>query len=142
VHLLERHFRDMQDIEFTIERGRLWFLQCRSGKRTGFAAVKIAVDLVKEKLITKEEALMRVEPTALDQLLQPVFVPAELAAARKDGRFLTKGFERRPGRGVGTHLLLAHRSRRAEKPRRKRRARAPSRLRPTTSWAWKPPRAF
>jgi pyruvate,orthophosphate dikinase len=101
VHLLERHFRDMQDIEFTIERGRLWFLQCRSGKRTGFAAVKIAVDLVKEKLITKEEALMRVEPTALDQLLQPVFVPAELAAARKDGRFLTKGLNAGPGAASG-----------------------------------------
>jgi pyruvate,orthophosphate dikinase len=101
VKLLEKHFRDMQDIEFTIERGRLWMLQCRNGKRTGFAAVKIAVDLVKEKLITKEEALLRVEPTALDQLLQPVFVPEELNVARKDGRFLTKGLNAGPGAASG-----------------------------------------
>ena len=60
--LLERHFRDMQDLEFTIEDGRLWMLQCRTGKRTGFAAVRIATDLVREKRITREEALLRVPP--------------------------------------------------------------------------------
>ncbi len=101
VQLLERHYRDMQDIEFTIERGRLWMLQCRNGKRTGFAAVKIAVDLVREKRITKSEALLRVEPEALDQLLQPVFVQSELAAARKDGRLLTKGLNAGPGAACG-----------------------------------------
>jgi len=101
VQLLEGHYRDMQDIEFTIERGRLWMLQCRNGKRTGFAAVKIAVDLVKEKMISKEEALMRVEPTALDQLLQPVFDPSELDDARKDGRFLTKALNAGPGAASG-----------------------------------------
>jgi pyruvate, orthophosphate dikinase len=101
VNLLERHYRDMQDIEFTIERGRLWMLQCRNGKRTGFAAVKIAVDLVAEKRISRDEALLRVEPTALDQLLQPVFVPAELVAARKDGRRLTRGLNAGPGAASG-----------------------------------------
>jgi pyruvate,orthophosphate dikinase len=101
VALLERHYRDMQDIEFTIERGRLWMLQCRNGKRTGFAAVKIAVDLVREKRITKHEALLRVEPEALDQLLQPVFVQSELAAARKDGRLLTRGLNAGPGAASG-----------------------------------------
>ena len=68
---LEDHYRDMQDIEFTIERGRLFILQCRSGKRTGVAAVKMAVDMVNEGLITKEEALLRVPPEALEQLLHP-----------------------------------------------------------------------
>ena len=68
---LEDHYRDMQDIEFTIERGRLFILQCRSGKRTGVAAVKMAVDMVNETLITKEEALLRVPPEALEQLLHP-----------------------------------------------------------------------
>ncbi len=68
---LENHYRDMQDIEFTIEKGRLFILQCRAGKRTGVAAVKIAVDMVNEGLITKEEALTRVPPEALEQLLNP-----------------------------------------------------------------------
>ena len=67
--LLERHYKDMQDIEFTVERGKLYILQCRSGKRTGQAAVKIAVDLVKEGLITKEEAVLLVDPNSLNQLL-------------------------------------------------------------------------
>ena len=68
---LENHYREMQDIEFTIERGRLFILQCRAGKRTGVAAVKIAVDMVNEGLVTKEEALLRVPPEALEQLLHP-----------------------------------------------------------------------
>ncbi|MBP5093126.1 MAG: pyruvate, phosphate dikinase [Abditibacteriota bacterium] len=76
---LENHYRDMQDLEFTIEHGRLFILQCRNGKRTGVAAVKIAIDMVNEGLITKEEALMRVEPNALEQLLHPRLVkPAGL----------------------------------------------------------------
>ena len=99
--LLERHYRDMQDVEFTIEDGRLWMLQCRSGKRTGIAAVKIAVDMVKEKLISRKEALLRVDPNSLDQLLQPVFASAELAAAKKEGRFVTRGLNAGPGAASG-----------------------------------------
>src|SRR5271157_3107976 len=72
---LEKHYKDMQDFEFTIEKGKLYMLQTRSGKRTGMAAVRAAVDMVAEKLITKEEAILRVEPTQLDQLLHPVFDP-------------------------------------------------------------------
>ena len=71
--LLEKHYREMQDIEFTIENGKLWMLQTRSGKRTGFAAVRIAADMVGERIISKKEALMRIEPDQLNQLLRPVF---------------------------------------------------------------------
>ena len=74
------------DIEFTIEKGRLFILQCRVGKRTGRAAVQIAVEMVREKLITKEEALMRVEPDQINQLLLPGFDPKEKERAVKEGR--------------------------------------------------------
>ncbi len=73
--MLERHYRDMQDLEFTVERGKLWMLQTRSGKRTGKAALKIAVELANEGLITRKEAITRIEPTALDQLLHPTIDP-------------------------------------------------------------------
>jgi pyruvate,orthophosphate dikinase len=73
---LERHYRDMQDLEFTVEQGRLWMLQTRSGKRTAGAALRIAVELAQEKLISKEEAVTRVDPAALDQLLHPTIDPA------------------------------------------------------------------
>ena len=73
---LERHFRDMQDLEFTIERGRLFMLQTRTGKRTAEAALRIAVDMAKERLIDRREALMRVEPVQLEQLLHPRLDPA------------------------------------------------------------------
>ena len=79
-HKLETHYRDMQDLEFTVQRGKLWMLQTRSGKRTVAAAIKIAVDMVKEGLISREEALLRVSPDALDQLLHPIF---DEAAKRK-----------------------------------------------------------
>ena len=87
---LEKHYRDIQDFEFTIEKNKLFMLQTRTGKRTAAAAVKIAIDLVGEKLITKEEALLRVEPIQLDQLLQTgqvalVAVDRELAGVSKDG---------------------------------------------------------
>jgi len=72
---LEKHYRDMQDVEFTVERGRLWMLQTRAGKRTGKAALKIAVDLADEGLITPEEAVLRVDPASLDQLLHPTIDP-------------------------------------------------------------------
>ena len=107
---LERHFRDMQDLEFTIEDGRLWMLQCRSGKRTGFAAVRIATDLVREKRITKAEALLRVEPEALNQLLQPIFAPPALERARRDGRLLTRALNAGPGAASGEIVFQAERA--------------------------------
>ncbi|HIG16229.1 MAG TPA: pyruvate, phosphate dikinase, partial [Candidatus Handelsmanbacteria bacterium] len=73
---LEKHYKDMQDLEFTIQNGHLWMLQTRSGKRTAAAAVKIAVDMTRERLIGQKEALMRVNPSDLDQLLHPSFDPA------------------------------------------------------------------
>src|SRR5690606_15737595 len=72
---LERHYRDMQDLEFTIERGKLWMLQTRNGKRTGKAALKIAVDMAEEGLISREEAVLRIDPAMLDQLLHPTIDP-------------------------------------------------------------------
>src|SRR5690554_2800970 len=78
---LESHYRDMQDMEFTIERGKLFMLQTRNGKRTATAALKIAVDLVNEGMLTKEEALMKVEPKQLDTLLHPQFEPKALKNA-------------------------------------------------------------
>ncbi|MDP6539436.1 MAG: pyruvate, phosphate dikinase [Planctomycetota bacterium] len=105
--LLEAHYRDMQDLEFTIEDGRLFMLQCRAGKRTGFAAVRIAVDMVREGLISKEEALMRVDPEALNQLLQPVFDPAQLTAATREGKLLTRGLNAGPGAACGRVVFSA-----------------------------------
>ena len=93
--LLEKHYKDMQDFEFTVENGKLWMLQTRTGKRTAQAAVKIALDLVKEKVIPDEEAVMRVEPTQLDQLLHKHIDPE----ARVD--VLVKGIAASPGAAVG-----------------------------------------
>jgi len=98
---LERHYRDMQDVEFTIENGKLWMLQTRNGKRTAKAAVKIAVDMVNEGLITKEEAVMRVTPEQVDTLLHPQFDPKEIADARTSGRLYAKGVNASPGGAVG-----------------------------------------
>jgi len=108
--LLETHYGDMQDLEFTIEDGRLFMLQCRAGKRTGFAAVRIAADLVREGRIDREEALRRVEPDALDQLLAPVFDRKELAAARRAGRVLTRGLPAGPGAACGRIALTPERA--------------------------------
>ena len=94
---LEHHYRDMQDLEFTIEHDKLFMLQCRSGKRTGPAAVKIAVDMVKEGLIKKEEAIQRVTGSHLDQLLHPRIDPASLAKAKH----LATGIPASPGAAVG-----------------------------------------
>ncbi len=105
--LLEKHYRDMQDLEFTIEDGKLYMLQCRSGKRTGFASVRIAVDMVRERLITKEEALLRVDPESLNQLLQPVFHAGDLAKARKAKRLLTRGLNAGPGAACGRIVFSA-----------------------------------
>lgn len=92
---LETHYRDMQDIEFTVERAKLWMLQTRSGKRTAKAALKIAVDMANEGLITREEAIQRVDPAALDQLLHPTLDPK----APRD--VLTKGLPASPGAASG-----------------------------------------
>ncbi len=104
---LERHYRDMQDIEFTIEQGRLYLLQTRSGKRTGPAAVRIAVELTEAKLITREEALLRVEPAALDHLLRPVFDLRARAEAVTSGRLLAKGLPAGPGAASGRIVFFA-----------------------------------
>jgi pyruvate,orthophosphate dikinase len=100
-HILEKHYTDMMDIEFTIQQGKLYMLQCRVGKRTAFAAIKIAVDMVGEKLITEKDALLRIEPDQLNQLLRPIFDPAEKEAAIKGGRLLTKGLNAGPGAAAG-----------------------------------------
>lgn len=99
--LLEKHFRDIQDIEFTVERGKLYLLQTRTGKRTARAAVKIAVDMVNEGLITKEEAVMRVEPNQIYQLLLPHFDENDKKDAMKRGDFLAKGVNASPGAATG-----------------------------------------
>ncbi|MGB8958654.1 MAG: pyruvate, phosphate dikinase [Candidatus Aminicenantales bacterium] len=99
--ILEKHYTDMMDIEFTIQQGRLYMLQCRVGKRTAFAAIKIAVDMVGEKLISEKEALTRIEPDQLSQLLRPIFDPAEKAAAVRGGRLLAKGLNAGPGAATG-----------------------------------------
>jgi pyruvate,orthophosphate dikinase len=100
---LEKHYRDVQDIEFTIQKGRVWILQTRNAKRTGFAAVRIAVDLVDEGKITKEEALgvKRIPPDDLNQLLQPVFDPAGKKKAKDGGQLLTVGINAGPGAATG-----------------------------------------
>jgi len=100
-HTLEKHYADMMDIEFTIQQGRLYMLQCRVGKRTAFAAIRIAVDMVGEKLISEKEALARIEPDQLNQLLRPIFDHAEKDAAVKGGRLLAKGLNAGPGAAAG-----------------------------------------
>ena len=98
---LEKHYKDVQDFEFTIEKGKLYMLQTRNGKRTAQAAIKIAVDMVKEKLLTKEEALMRVDPEQLNQLLHPIFDPSVKYEV------LAKGLPASPGAAVGKVVFTA-----------------------------------
>jgi pyruvate,orthophosphate dikinase len=100
---LERHYRDMQDLEFTIEKGRLFMLQCRVGKRNGPAAVRMAVDMVKERLITREEAVMRVTPGQLDELLHPIVDPA----AEQQQQPMAKGLPAGPGGATGQIVFSA-----------------------------------
>ena len=97
--LLENHYRDMQDIEFTVQQGKLWMLQTRSGKRTAKAALKIAVDMAEEGLITREEAVARVDPAALDQLLHPTLDPKAVRDV------LTKGLPASPGAASGAAVF-------------------------------------
>ncbi len=94
---LEKHYRDIQDFEFTVENGKLYMLQTRNGKRTGIAAVKIAVDMVNEGVISKEDAVQRVEPLSLDQLLHPIFDQKEL----KNYAVIAKGIDASPGAAAG-----------------------------------------
>jgi len=94
---LENHYKDMQDMEFTIEKGKLFMLQTRNGKRTAAAALKIAVDLVEEKMLTKEEAIMKVDPKQLDAVLHPNFEPKALKAAKP----IAKGLPASPGAATG-----------------------------------------
>jgi pyruvate,orthophosphate dikinase len=98
---LEEHYRDMQDVEFTIERGKLWMLQTRDGKRTAKAEVQIAVDMVAEGLISKEEAVMRVEPTQVDTLLHPQFDNEAKSKADSEGKMIGTGVNASPGAAVG-----------------------------------------
>ena len=117
---LEKHYRDMMDVEFTIQQGKLYMLQCRVGKRTAFAAIKIAVDMVAEKLITDKEALQRIEPDQLNQLLRPVFDLKEKEAAVKGGPAAGQGPERRSRCSHGPRGVQRARRRRVEEARRDR----------------------
>lgn len=106
VDKLEKHFRDMQDLEFTIQEGKLYLLQTRTGKRTAKAAVKIAVDMVHEGLITREEAIMRIDPKQLDQLLHPQIDPV----AKQDRAMIAKGLPASPGAAVGKVVFTAEKA--------------------------------
>ena len=105
--LLEKHYREMQDVEFTIEKGKLWMLQTRDGKRTSQAAVRIAVDMVEEGLITKEEALMRVTPDLIDFFFHPQFDTQAMQDAAREGKLLATGLNVSPGAAVGVVALDA-----------------------------------
>ena len=133
--LLEKHYKDMQDMEFTVERGKLWMLQTRNGKRTARAALRLAVEMANEGLITREEAISRVEPAALDQLLHPTIDPN---AKRDADRHRPAGLA---GRGERRDRVLGRRGRGAASRRAARRSWCASRRRPRTSTACTPPRA-
>lgn len=105
--ILEKHYRDMLDVEFTIQDEKLYMLQCRVGKRTAFASMKIAVDMVNEKLITPKEALLRVEPDQLNQLLRPIFDVNEKNKALKNNQLLAKGLNAGPGAASGKVVFNA-----------------------------------
>ncbi|MCK9555595.1 pyruvate, phosphate dikinase [bacterium] len=100
---LEHHYKDMQDIEFTIQEGKLYMLQTRSGKRTAASAVRVAADMVKEKLITEKEAILRIDPAQLDQLLHPMFDPK----AEKETKVISKGLPASPGAASGQVVFTA-----------------------------------
>ena len=105
---LEKHYKDMQDFEFTIEKGKLYMLQTRTGKRTAQAQIKICVDMVREGLIDKKTALLRIEPKQLDQLLHPTFSPDSEKKAEQEGRvFSSSGLPASPGAAVGQAVFTA-----------------------------------
>ena len=107
---LEQFYQDMQDVEFTIERGKLWMLQTRTGKRTAKATVKIAVDMANEGLIERETAIMRVEPGDVDQLMHPFFDPDAKTSARDEGKLLATGLDASPGAATGMAVFDADRA--------------------------------
>src|SRR2546425_1962750 len=107
---LEQHYRDMQDLEFTVEKGRLYMLQTRAGKRTAQAAVKVAVDMVAEGLISEQEAVKRVDPFQVYQLLLPRFDESEKQKAEEEGRLLAKGLNASPGAASGKAVFDADRA--------------------------------
>ncbi|MBO4856046.1 MAG: pyruvate, phosphate dikinase [Bacilli bacterium] len=110
---MELHYRDMQDMEFTVEEGKLYFLQTRSGKRTPAAALKMACDMVDEELITKEEAVLRIDPVSFDKLLLPNFDRDDLAAAKD--RLIAQGNPAGPGAGTGKLAFTAEEAERRHK---------------------------
>jgi len=107
---LESHYRDMQDVEFTVERGKLYMLQTRTGKRTGQAGLNIAFDLHRSRAIDRREVVRRIEPEMITHLLAPEFDPGELAAARRGGRLLGRGLPAGPGAASGTICFTAARA--------------------------------
>lgn len=136
-HHLEQYFKDMQDIEFTIQDGKLWMLQCRNGKRTGAAMVKIAMDMLREGLIDERTAVLRCEPAKLDELLHPVFDKKAITNAQ----VITKGLPASPGAATGPVVFFAEDAEKpSPKPVRKRSSCA-SKLRPKTSRACSTPPA-
>ena len=112
---LEKHYKDMQDVEFTIERGKLWMLQTRNAKRTAKAAIKIAMEMANEGLISKEEAVLRVSFSDVDTLLHPQFDESALKAAEKSGAYYVKGVNASPGAAVGQIYFDANTSERMAK---------------------------
>ncbi|WP_284178142.1 pyruvate, phosphate dikinase [Rhabdaerophilum sp. SD176] len=111
--LLEKHYRDMQDLEFTVQQGKLWMLQTRNGKRTAKAALRIAVDLANEGLITREEAIQRIDPAALDQLLHPTIDPNATRVV------LSTGLPASPGAATGAIVFTSEEAEQAVKEKRK-----------------------
>ena len=116
---LEQHYRDMQDIEFTIQEGKLWMLQCRNGKRTGTAALNMAMDMVQEGLIDEAIAVTRVAPAQLDELLHPILDPKAEEAAKKDGLLFLSGLPAGPGGAVGEIVFTSDAAVQAQKAGKK-----------------------
>ena len=112
---LENHFHDMQDIEFTIQEGKLWMLQCRNGKRTGLAALQMAMDMLEEGLIDEKTAVMRVAPNQLDEVLHPILDPA----SEKKAKVVAQGLPASPGGAVGTIVFTSEAAMQAQKEGRK-----------------------
>ena len=112
---LEEHFHDMQDIEFTIQEGKLWMLQCRIGKRTGLAALQMAMDMLKEGMIDEKTAIMRVSPSQLDEVLHPILDPA----SEKKSKVIAQGLPASPGGAVGTIVFTSEAAMEAQKEGRK-----------------------
>ena len=138
---LEQHYRDMQDVEFTIERGKLWMLQTRDAKRTAQAAVRIAVDMAEEKLITREEAVLRVTPEQVDFFLHPQFDHLTKQEARAAGALLATGLNVSPGAAVGMVAFDADLAESWAKEEKKRSSWCGPRPSPTTCTACWPPTA-